>query len=335
MELTTRSVAGLSAEQLGAKLRCRCHSVLVQLCRQGRLSRQKLGSAHVYFARDPEIASLQRQAVEGVQLPAEIAVLILAQFIRSPECGFEQLAQAISRQTAVTIQAAQIERLFEQQGLKKKDPNIAANALKVLGDSLARLSQETLPSALFPQPPVVRFASQIHTCPCGERLLVQKTRSKKVLSMLGPFIAHETVAHCPACSMVFSSDALRRWVAPHCNVAYDVLVFVGQALFQRHRSSREVRAEMLARQVELSSSEIEYLGRKFVAYLALGHRQASPRIRQAMQLGGGYILHLDATHEGSAPALMTGIDSLSKIVLANVKLPSEHAEHIHSVFAKD
>jgi hypothetical protein len=47
-----------------------------------------------------------------------------------------------------------------------------------------------------------------------------------------------------------------------------------------------------------------------------------------MQLAGGYILHLDATHEGSAPALMTGIDSLSKIVLANVKLPSEHAEHI-------
>jgi hypothetical protein len=47
-----------------------------------------------------------------------------------------------------------------------------------------------------------------------------------------------------------------------------------------------------------------------------------------MQLAGGYILHLDATHEGSAPALMTGLDSLSKIVLANVKLPSEHAEHI-------
>jgi hypothetical protein len=96
VELTTLSAAGLSAEQLGAKLHCRCHSILVQLCRQGRLSRQKLGSAQLYFAHDPEIASLQRQAVvEGVQLPAEIAVLILAQFIRSPECSFEQLAQAV------------------------------------------------------------------------------------------------------------------------------------------------------------------------------------------------------------------------------------------------
>jgi hypothetical protein len=47
-----------------------------------------------------------------------------------------------------------------------------------------------------------------------------------------------------------------------------------------------------------------------------------------MKLSGGYVLHLDATHEGDAPALMTGMDSLSKIVLANVKLPSEHADHI-------
>ena len=47
-----------------------------------------------------------------------------------------------------------------------------------------------------------------------------------------------------------------------------------------------------------------------------------------MKLAGGYVLHLDATHEGDAPALMTGMDSLSKIVLANVKLPSEHADHI-------
>ena len=47
-----------------------------------------------------------------------------------------------------------------------------------------------------------------------------------------------------------------------------------------------------------------------------------------MQLSGGYILHLDATHEAESPALMTGLDSLSQFVLANVKLPSERAEYI-------
>lgn len=146
--------------------------------------------------------------------------------------------------------------------------------------------------------------------------------------MIGPFVAHETVAQCCLCSRTFHSDALLRLVASRCNVAYDVLVFVGQALFRGHRNAREVRNQLIARNVRLSVSEIEYLGRKFVTCLALGHQQATPRIRQAMEISGGYVLHIDAMHEGDAPALMTGMDSLSEIVLANVKLSSEHSEHI-------
>jgi hypothetical protein len=193
---------------------------------------------------------------------------------------------------------------------------------------LARLSQETLPAALFPQPPVIRFAPERNVCHCDTRLIVQKTRRKMVFSMTGPFIAHETVFQCPVCFRIFVSEALLRLVPSRCNVAYDVLVFVGRALFHRYRTTQEVRAELSARNVRLSASEIEYLGRKFVTYLAMGHRQAMPRIRNWMTLSGGYILHLDATHDGDAPALMTGIDSLNKIVLANVKLPSEHADYI-------
>ncbi len=47
-----------------------------------------------------------------------------------------------------------------------------------------------------------------------------------------------------------------------------------------------------------------------------------------MKLAGGYVLHLDATHEGEARALMTGMDSLSDIVLANMKVPSEKVDHV-------
>jgi len=122
VDLTTRSAAGMSAEQLGTKLRCRCHSVLVQLCRQGRLQRQKIGNSHVYLAVDPGIAAVQRQSVECLsiaRLPAEIAVLILVEFIRKPDSSFEQLARAISRDKGVIVKAAQIERLFDQHGLKK------------------------------------------------------------------------------------------------------------------------------------------------------------------------------------------------------------------------
>lgn len=146
--------------------------------------------------------------------------------------------------------------------------------------------------------------------------------------MTGPFVAHETVGFCHDCNRTFTSESLRALVPKHCNVAYDLLVFVGKALFRRHRTVEEVCGELLTRNIRLSPSEIGYLGRKFILLLAAAHRRATPGIRQAMTMAGGYILHLDATHDGDAPALMTGIDSLSQFVLANVKIPTEHADHI-------
>lgn len=146
--------------------------------------------------------------------------------------------------------------------------------------------------------------------------------------MNGPFIAHETVYECCICSRVSHSEELLRLAPSRCNVGYDILVFVGEALFRNHQTTEEIRAQLIARNVHISNSEIAYLGRKFITFLAAGHHRATPKIRRTMKLSGGYVLHLDATHEGDAPALMTGMDSLSKIVLANVKLPSEHADHI-------
>lgn len=126
IDLATRSQAGMTAETLGAKLRVRCHSILVQLCRSGRLQRQKVARSHVYFSVDPPIATVQRRAMVGrnlpPQLPAEIAVLILVEFIQNPDASFEDLTRAISRKTRVAIDAGQIQWLFEQHGLKKTTP---------------------------------------------------------------------------------------------------------------------------------------------------------------------------------------------------------------------
>ena len=201
-------------------------------------------------------------------------------------------------------------------------------ALRALNRCLEQLCHETLPASLFAQVPVVRFRPERHDCLCGSRLNVQKTRQKTVLSMTTPFIAHETVLKCPQCRHVFYSEALRRMVPNRCNVAWDVLVFVGRSLFEHHHNVEQIRKALLARNVALCASQVDYLGRKFITYLAISHRQATPRINRALQQAGGYILHMDATHEADAPALMTGMDSLSKFVLGNVKLPSERSDYI-------
>ena len=120
--LVSGSAAGMSAEQLGQTLRCRCHSVLVALVRHGRLQRQKLGRSFVYLAADDETAGAQSRAIQKtdrVQLPAEMAVLVLVEFIRRPDAGFGQLAQVITRGTGVRIEAGQVKALFDRHGLKK------------------------------------------------------------------------------------------------------------------------------------------------------------------------------------------------------------------------
>ncbi len=211
---------------------------------------------------------------------------------------------------------------------KKNDANCGLAAWQALKSSFQLLHQEISPSALFQEPPTIRFAPSQTICDCGGRLGVLKTRRKTVQSLAGPFIAYETLGHCSSCSRVYKSEALRQQVPKWCNVGYDVLVYIGRALFQRYRTVQEVSDELHSRNVLISNSEISYLGYRFITYLATCHQQAAPEISQSMMLSGGYVLHLDATHEGDAPALMTGMDSLSEIVLGNIKIPTEHADHI-------
>ena len=156
-----------------------------------------------------------------------------------------------------------------------------------------------------------------------------KTLTRKVVTLaIGPFIARETRWWNPTTDQVCPAPALRHLVAPACNYGYDVVVYVGRALFLDAQPVRQIRAELDRRHVHLSASTVSELGRRFIALLALAHRQNAARLREAMSLRGGYLLHLDATYEDQSPLLMTGIDAVMEIVLGNIKLPSEKADGI-------
>ncbi len=106
------------------------------------------------------------------------------------------------------------------------------------------------------------------------------------------------------------------------------MVYADNALFLRHRNEEKVVAELAERNVKISPREVSLLGSKFVTYLAIAQQQRAPDIAANMRDRGGYIFHLDATCEGENPLLTSSIDSLSDIVLGNVKLPSESEAHI-------
>ena len=169
-------------------------------------------------------------------------------------------------------------------------------------------------------------------CPdCQAPLQVYKTQDKTVHTLhLGCFTARETLLRCGRCQnpTVYAAEELSRLAPSGCTFGYDVLVAVGKALFLRDRRAEEIVEELSAQHVRLSPSEVGYLGKKFVVYLALAHRQSAPRLKAAMRAQGGYILHLDGTCEGGGPMLMSSLDAISQIVLGSVKVPSEKAEQL-------
>jgi len=143
---------------------------------------------------------------------------------------------------------------------------------------------------------------------------------------IGPFHAVETVLVSSGNSSVYHSQQLRCLTPQRCTYGYDVLVYVGYALFLHNCSEGQIIEKLARRNISISQREIGFLGKKFIAYLAIAHQQSRQRLKAHMALRGGYVLHMDGTCEGDSPHLFTGIDGIAQIVLDNIKLPSEKAE---------
>ena len=205
-----------------------------------------------------------------------------------------------------------------------------ARTLNVLAQYMEKNAAESSARGFFPQPPVLPFRPAFSRCKkCHTVLKVGKTRTKAVTTRhLGSFTAHETLLHCPRCHTLHGSEELSRLAPSGCTFGYDVMIFAGKALFLRHRTAEETVEELRRGNVRISASEVAYLAKKFVVYLALAHRQCAPRLNALLRGNGGYILHLDGTCEGGGPMLMSTLDSLSQIVLGNRNVPSEKAAEI-------
>jgi len=198
-----------------------------------------------------------------------------------------------------------------------------------LNHHLQQLQNHLSLGALFPEKPLIPFVPDQSDCPrCNHPGQVWKTGTREVVSLrIGHFIAHETQGYCPRCAdrPVFRAEELHQLVPQGARYGYDVMEYVGQAMFLRCRNVKEIRHEFSEKNIHISQREIGYLGQRFIVYLALVHEQSQAELKQFIATQGGYILHLDGTCEGDSPHLMSSIDALSKMVLNNIKIPSENA----------
>lgn len=209
-------------------------------------------------------------------------------------------------------------------------------ALKVLKGYIGQLICGVSAGSLFPDKPTVNFYPEVEHCPdCGMKLHVQKTWEKTIITMdIGAFLAKEIILECPHDKTVFHSPQLRVLAPVKGTYGFDVIVEVGMSLFVHSRNEREIMKDLAANNIFVSEREIGYLGRKFVVYLALAHRESREQLVCSMTKRGGYILHIDGTCEGDSPHLFCGLDGISEIVLDSIKIPSEKKELLIPFFQR-
>jgi len=183
---------------------------------------------------------------------------------------------------------------------------------------------------LFPQKPIFIFYPEIEICPhCGRKTTVQKTKTRTLSRLeIGTFESKEYIFECQKENVVFTTNQLNKIVSPGCKFGYDVIVYVGLAIFVHYRSNQDIMRSLAAKNICISDRQISNLGRKFVTYLAIAHDEAREQICSSMARKGGYILHIDGTFEGDSPHLFCGLDGISELVLDAIKIPSEKKEYI-------
>ena len=122
-----QSPGGLTAAQLGQRLRLDPRSFLWQFHQHPDLQREKYQAHYVYFAADPTVATGQKAvrsaALVPISLPsAEETIAVLVQAMQHPERSPVQLATHL-HSTCPHLSAQAIVALFAHHGLTlKKTP---------------------------------------------------------------------------------------------------------------------------------------------------------------------------------------------------------------------
>jgi len=172
---------------------------------------------------------------------------------------------------------------------------------------------------------------------CGGPTKVQKTLERRVVTLEhGEFHAHETVRVCARpCLQPSGKLATRRSaelaakVPPGAVFGYDLEVHIGVARFLRHRQREEIRADLMSKHgLSLSSGEVSVLAARFLEHLEQLHRLRAPQLRQALELDGGYPMHVDATGEDGRGTLFATYAGSRRWVLGSWKIATERAELI-------
>ena len=111
--------------------------------------------------------------------------------------------------------------------------------IRCLKSHIDKIVEGVSPGRLFPEIPTIHFSPQEDSC--ARSLTVLKTREKKVVTLdVGPLRAKESVLQSRADGKIYTCQDLKALTPQRCTFGYDVIVYVGYALFVHCRSEQEI-----------------------------------------------------------------------------------------------
>ena len=159
--------------------------------------------------------------------------------------------------------------------LKKTDFEI----VKLIYQQINLLCFSLSPTNLFYQKPTLYFYAN-KTCHCGVATTLRKTCKKTIAtSEIGEFKAIEIQTFCHCCNRVYHAEDLLSLTPHRGKFGFDVIEYIGKALFVHCRNERDIQADLAMKNIPISVSEIAFLGKRFIVYLVLAHRESQEELK--------------------------------------------------------
>ena len=92
---------------------------------------------------------------------------------------------------------------------------------------------------------------------------------------IGEFKTIEIQKKCAPCQNIYRSKELRSLTPHGGQFGFDVIEFIGSALFIDCCNESQIQSELALRNVTISENEISFLGKRFIVYLLLAHQARS------------------------------------------------------------
>jgi hypothetical protein len=163
---------------------------------------------------------------------------------------------------------------------------------------------------------------------------VRKTTQRTVVTLrYGTLTAREVVRRTrtpDGRTSTRHSAELAHLVAPGCRYGYDLVAHVGRESFLHGRRLAEIQhdLEQGSPSIQLPTSSLDELRRRFLFSVGEVHRQAASKLRDALSHEDGLIWLIDGTLEPGTPVFFGVQEARSAILLGCRKIPTENADDI-------